>query len=190
MRYPKLRITESSRQMVDTFKGYNHNLRIGDGEFFDMKNMTSDHYPVLSPRGKRGVYASPTSPTGLITKDALCYVDGTKFFINQTEIDMGLDDEPKQLISMGAYVIILPEKAPLHKIGNGSTLLPTSGAISRRSIPVWMGRLFGLPMKCVNWTELYTKKSKRAHRRLKALKGLMDRKICSCGLIFLLPLTC
>ena len=110
MKYPKLRVLESSRQMVDTFKGYNHNLRIGDGEFFDMKNMTSDHYPVLSPRGKRGVYASPDSPTGLIAKDALCYVDGSKFVINEYEVDMRLNDEPKQLISMGAYVIIMPDK--------------------------------------------------------------------------------
>lgn len=110
MKYPKLRVTESSRQMVDTFKGYNHNLRIGDGEFFDMKNMTADHYPVLSPRRKRGVYASPTSPTGLIAKDALCYVDGTKFVINKYPVEMGLNDEPKQLISMGAYVIIMPDK--------------------------------------------------------------------------------
>ena len=110
MRYPRLRELKSSRQMVDVFKGYNHNLRIGDGEFFDMKNMTSDHYPVLSPRGKRGEYASPVSPNSLIAKDALCCVDGSKFFINEKEIDMGLNDEPKQLISMGAYVIIWPDK--------------------------------------------------------------------------------
>ena len=110
MKYPKLRALEASRQMVDVFKGYNHNLRIGDGEFFDMKNMTSDHYPVLSPRGKRGVYASPASPTGLIAKDALCYVDGSKFVINEYPVEMGLNDEPKQLISMGAYVIIMPDK--------------------------------------------------------------------------------
>ena len=110
MKYPMLYSKDSSRQMVDTFKGYNHNLRIGDGEFFDMKNMTSDHYPVLSPRGKRGVYASPDSPTGLIAKDALCFVDGSKFVINEYEIDMGLNSEPKQLISMGAYVIIMPDK--------------------------------------------------------------------------------
>ena len=110
MKYPKLRELQSSRQMVDVFKGYNHNLRIGDGEFFDMKNMTSDNYPVLSPRGKRGVYASPDSLTGLIAKDSLCYVDGRKFFINEYEIDMGLNDEPKQLTSMGAYVIIMPDK--------------------------------------------------------------------------------
>lgn len=110
MKYPMLYSKDSSRQMVDTFKGYNHNLRIGDGEFFDMKNMTSDHYPILSPRKKRGVYASPVSPNGLINKDALCYVDGTNFVINEYTVDMGLNDEPKQLISMGAYVIIWPDK--------------------------------------------------------------------------------
>jgi hypothetical protein len=110
MKLPKLRELQASRQMVDTFRGYNHNLRISDGEFFDMKNMTSDYYPVLSPRKKRGVYASPNSPTGLIAKDALCYVDGTKFVINENPVDMGLNDEPKQLISMGAYVIIMPDK--------------------------------------------------------------------------------
>ncbi len=110
MKYPKLREPKSSRQVVDTFKGYNHNLRIGYGEFFDMKNMTSDHYPVLSPRGKRGVYASTNKPTGLIAKDALCYVDGSKFVVNEYPVEMGLNDEPKQLISMGAYVIIMPDK--------------------------------------------------------------------------------
>ena len=110
MRLPKLRELETSRQMVDVFKGYNHNLRIGDGEFFDMKNMTSDSYPVLSPRNKRGVYASPLNPLGMIAKDSLCYVDGTDFVINQYRVDMGLSDEPKQLISMGAYVIIMPDK--------------------------------------------------------------------------------
>ena len=75
-----------------------------------MKNMTSDNYPVLSPRKKRGSYASPVSPKGLIAKDALCYVDGTDFVINEYHINMELNDEPKQLISMGAYVIIMPDK--------------------------------------------------------------------------------
>lgn len=114
MKYPVLKVPGSSRNMVDTFMGYNHNLRIGDGEFFDMKNMTSDYYPVLSPRGARGVYAKPSNPQGLIAKDALCYVDGADFVINGKSIDMGLsvndEDCPKQLISMGAYVIIMPDK--------------------------------------------------------------------------------
>ena len=110
MRYPTLYTKESDRQMVDTFKGYNHNLRIGSGEFFDMKNMTSDYYPVLSPRKARGVYTDPVNPKGLIAKDNLCYVDGTNFVMNEYRVDMRLNDEPKQLISMGAYVIIMPDK--------------------------------------------------------------------------------
>ena len=100
--------------MVDVFKGYNRNLRIGDGEFFDMKNMTSDYYPVLSPRGKRGFYVKPASPQGLIAKDAICYVDGSEFVMGEYRVDMGLstaaEDCPKQLVSMGAYVIIMPDK--------------------------------------------------------------------------------
>ena len=100
--------------MVDAFRGYNHNLRISNGEFFDMENMTSDYYPVLAPRGKRGVYAKPASPQGIIAKDAICYVDGSEFVMGEYRIDMGLstaaEDCPKQLISMGAYVIIMPDK--------------------------------------------------------------------------------
>ena len=114
MKYSTLPVRNRSRNMIDTFKGYNHNLRIGDGEFFDMKNMTSDYYPLISPRGKRGVYAAAENPQGLIAKDNLCYVDGTDFVINGYPVSMGLstaeDDCPKQLISMGAYVIIMPDK--------------------------------------------------------------------------------
>ena len=107
---PRLRVPNRSRQMIDTFGGYNHNLRIGDGEFYEMKNMTSDHYPVLSPREKRGIYTSAEHCTGMIAKDSLCYCNGSKFVINGHAVEMGLSDAPKQLISMGAYVIILPDK--------------------------------------------------------------------------------
>ena len=33
MKYPTFTPPGSSRDMVDVFKGYNHNLRIGDGEY-------------------------------------------------------------------------------------------------------------------------------------------------------------
>lgn len=114
MLYPTLNELPTSRDMVDTFAGYNHNLRISTGEFYDMKNMTSDHYPILSTRKQRGWYASPSNAQGMIAKDSLCYVDGRSFVMNEYRVDMGLstaaDDCPKQLISMGAYVIIMPDK--------------------------------------------------------------------------------
>ena len=110
MKLPTLNEIATSRDFVAEFKGYNHNLQIGEGEFYDMKNLTSTYYPVLSPRPKRGTYVTAGAPQGMIAKDALCYVDGTKFVINEHPIEMGLNDEPKQLISMGAYVIIMPDK--------------------------------------------------------------------------------
>ena len=114
MRYPKLQPVATSRKMVDTFRGYNHNIRIGDGEMYDMRNLTSDQYPVLSPRKKRGFYVKPASPQGMIAKEELCYVDGTAFVMGNTRVEMELstaaEDCPKRLVSMGAFVIILPDK--------------------------------------------------------------------------------
>lgn len=114
MRYPTLPVYEHSRQLMDEFRGYNHNLRIGDGEFYDMQNLTSDLYPILSPRKKRGVFAKPASPQGMIAKNDICYVDGTDFVMGETRVNLGLsveaEDCPKQLVSMGAYVIIMPDR--------------------------------------------------------------------------------
>lgn len=110
MYFPTLKELPTDRQKVEAFKGYNHNLRIGDGEFYEMENMTSDYYPVLAPRGKRGVYASPEMATGMIAKEQLCYTDSSCFVMGTERIEMGLSKEPKQLVSMGAYVVILPDR--------------------------------------------------------------------------------
>lgn len=112
--YPILTPSEESRQTMDVFAGYNHNIRIDENEFYDMQNLTSDVVPVLSPRKARGIYKKNVQVEGMIAKDSLCYVDGRYFVINEYRVDIGLstaeDDCPKQLVSMGAYVIILPDK--------------------------------------------------------------------------------
>ena len=126
MKYPMLNELAVEREMIDVFAGYNHNIRIGEGEFYDMTNLSSDNYPTISPRSQRGVYANPLNPLGMVAKDALCYVDGYpdggRFIINKygqnDELNLGLTVEkdangnykPKTLISMGAYVIIMPDK--------------------------------------------------------------------------------
>lgn len=112
--YPILTASAENRQTIDVFGGYNHNLRINENEFYDMENLTSDVYPVLSPRKARGLYRDGVNVQGMTAKDSLCYVDGRFFVMNEYRVDMGLSTEesdcPKQLISMGAYVIILPDK--------------------------------------------------------------------------------
>lgn len=112
--FPTVQAQTAQRRVTDVFAGYNHNLRINEGEFYDEENLCSDDYPLLSTRRHRGVYAAPAAAQGLIAKDALCYVDGTEFVINEKRIEMGLSTEaemcPKSLVSMGAYVIILPDR--------------------------------------------------------------------------------
>ena len=114
MYFPTLNARPRSSQTMDVFGGYNHNVRIQENEFFDMKNLTSDQAPVLAPRKGRGLYVTGSNVQGLIAKDSLCWIDGSEFVINEYRVDMGLSTDPemcpKQLISMGAYVIILPDK--------------------------------------------------------------------------------
>ena len=133
--FPTINETSSSREMIDVFQGYNHKLKIDEGQFYDMKNLSSANYPILSPRGQRGVYASPTLPLGMVAKDTLCYVDGSKFVMDQYSVDMGLNSEEKTLVSMGAYVIILPDKkyintADITDFGNIEATVTTAGDVS------------------------------------------------------------
>lgn len=138
MLYPRLQASQTTRQMIDTFRGYNHNLRVADGEFYEMENMTSDFFPVLSPRGKRGIYKSCEGLTGIIAKDRLCYVDGSWFVIGDTRVNMGLDTRTqKELVSMGAYVIIMPDKKYINTIepddrGDIEASYVSSGAVTFR----------------------------------------------------------
>ena len=118
MEYPTLYVKQKSRQMSDAFLGYNHNLRISDSEFYDMKNMTSEYYPVLVPRGSRGVYKDGIKSNGIIAKDKLCYVDGSAFVIGDERIEMGLSNSPKNLTSMGAYVIIMPDRKYINTVNS------------------------------------------------------------------------
>lgn len=124
MKFPKLRQTQQTLQTQSTFGGYNHNPRIGDGEFYDLCNLTSDGYPLLSPRCKRGVVARQDAAEGRISgitaNNGLCYVKGSCFVLpNGNPVDMGLKEGKKHLVTMGAYVIVLPDKKWINTVAEG-----------------------------------------------------------------------
>ncbi len=114
--YPQLDASTATRDFQEQFLGYNHNLRIADGEFYDMQNMTGDYYPVLSPRKKRGIVKQMINPQGMLSKDTLCYVDNGHLYINGSEIESfygtTISDTryKKKLISMGAYLLVFNVK--------------------------------------------------------------------------------
>lgn len=119
--FPTLRETYTEQQVIDVFQGYNHNLKIGDGEFYDMQNLTSSYYPLLANRGARGMVAQLDEPTAVLGKSKLAYIDGSKLYYGGQDISTYLNAAgfhistsnamlPKQLISMGAYIVIYPDK--------------------------------------------------------------------------------
>lgn len=134
MQFPTLRQGNINRENVTAFGGYNACARIAEGEFAGMENCTGDHFPLAASRGKRGVYASPERCRGLIAKDSLCWVDGSSFVMNGYETELHLTDSPKQLVSMGAYVIIFPDKkyintADLTDFGNLEAEFTSAGTV-------------------------------------------------------------
>ena len=112
--YSTLEETSQSRQMFDSFGGYNHNLRIAEGEWYDTKNLTSDYYPVMSQRGKRGLYLTLDKPQGIIAKDAIAYINGGVLYYNNISManympNVHISEGEKTLLSMGAYLCIFPD---------------------------------------------------------------------------------
>lgn len=74
MKMPKLQGLTRERQMISSFGGYHRAQRISEGEFYDMKNMTSDHYPVLASRDPRRIVPREGTVGGMAGYDRLYYL--------------------------------------------------------------------------------------------------------------------
>jgi hypothetical protein len=109
---PSQNIIPTSRDIVSAFRGYNHTYQCQSGEWYDTKNLTTAHYPVMATRQPRKRIAKLGKPLGITTKDAPIYVDGSKLYINGNEVTgITLDSTTeKQLVGMGAYLVIFPDK--------------------------------------------------------------------------------
>ena len=109
-RFPQFEPQYTQQLLTDTFGGYNHQLKIPDGEWYDTKNLTTDYAPLLANRKKRG--NTHLSAVALLEKDALAYVaaNGTLYYNFQPTPVTGLSSGEKQMVSMGAYLVIFPDK--------------------------------------------------------------------------------
>lgn len=109
MNLPELNTTTTKREVITSFRGYNHRELARNNELYNMENLTSDLYPLISVRKERGYVRDIVKPNGILGTDALCYVDGTDFYYNG-EIRGTVEDSEKQLVKMGAYILIWPDK--------------------------------------------------------------------------------
>ncbi len=111
MLFPTLSPSRQTRITTDVFKGYDHRWRIADGAFYRTENLSSRQYPLLCTRARRGSVKTMEHPGGLIGKDSLCSVEDGTLYVNHLATPVtGLASGEKQLVSMGAYILIFPDK--------------------------------------------------------------------------------
>lgn len=110
MFFPKLTAPTQNRVTVSRFLGYDRRNGGELGCFEKMENLTSDGFPALSVRKKRALLTTLNHPNGLTSKDCLIWVDGSTLYINGESTELVLQDNEKQLIGMGAYLLIWPDK--------------------------------------------------------------------------------
>lgn len=139
MKLSMLKAIPSYRDVLSVFGGYNHNLRIGEGEFYDMKNLSSAKYPVLSPRGKRGEFDFPSdilepNISGMLVKgDDLYYVHSDVSRVGNEEVRVDIlyknktavfnfekNYDKRTLVSMGNRIVVFPDKIVLENLENST----------------------------------------------------------------------
>lgn len=108
---PNISTEYSTLEQTEEFRGYNHNLAVADGEMFHTENLTTEYFPLMAQRKKRGYGRRFTSAMGLAAKDRLYYVDDGKLYRDGVKTGLtGLSEGEKQLVGMGAYLLIFPDK--------------------------------------------------------------------------------
>lgn len=99
------------RSTISSFYGYDRRLKPPEGAFTYTKNLSTDAFPLLTNRKPRGLLEKLEAPDGLAARDALAVVDEGTLWYNGYETPLtGMREGEKQLVSMGAYICIFPDK--------------------------------------------------------------------------------
>lgn len=103
------------KETLTAFGGYNHVSAAGNGEIYDMHNMTGDELPLLcsrNPRYRAG--RAGAGITGAYINDGIFYTDASGFHAWDRDGVLtsraGVDAREKRFGSLGRYVVILPDK--------------------------------------------------------------------------------
>ena len=109
--YPYLQPSPGTREICTEFSGLN---RCGDGlpgQLWDCENLSSRHYPRLSVRKLRGLMRRMKQPGGLLGREQLYSVEEGRLLRDGEPTGLeGISPGEKQLVSMGAYVCVFPDK--------------------------------------------------------------------------------
>lgn len=132
----------NTNQLLSTYQvqfgGLNHTKGAADGDIYDMKNMTSDHYPVLCPREKRKELAELEDTAGgmISYNNVIVIADGTQLKMIKDGVvsEAGTITAGEKIFApFQNKVIVFPDKIALNTddgtTENLSTTLELSSAV-------------------------------------------------------------
>lgn len=121
-------IVEPVRRQVIEFKGYSNAPVIDDGEMREMKNLSSDLYPVLTQRKSRSLFSDKlTKPYNILAwKEKLAHVDGNTFYYGG-ERKGSLESEGEKILApINNKICIFPDKICYNLVTDKMEALPAS----------------------------------------------------------------
>ena len=110
MFFSRMKAPALHRVTVSRFGGLDLRDRPAENAFAAMENLCSDGEGALRTRPQRSVVARLAQPGGVTDKETLIWVDGHTLYVGGTAVGAVLAAGEKQFVSMGAYLLVFPDK--------------------------------------------------------------------------------
>lgn len=147
---PNMPDVARQRDFVAEFTGIDRREVIGGGAFADVENLSPRKYPCVASRELRALLPSYTDPiVGMLGKQQLCAVTQSTSAVHSLKFFYGGEEEPnvsgklnpaivgeRQLVSMGANVVIFPDKVMYNTITREAVYLEQRLSIPTTAEPI------------------------------------------------------
>ena len=135
MYFRKLTAPALHRVTVNSFPGLDRREGAAAGSFAHMENLCGDGWPAMKVRPRRGTVTTLSAPYGLTARESLIWVDGHTLYVGGHATGLVLTEGEKQFVSMGAYLVIFPDKVwinlrDLTDFGHMEQTVTTAGEVS------------------------------------------------------------
>lgn len=107
MFYPQLSDTEKDSGFIRAFNGLNHNPVSDESTFYDMKNCTTDKFPLLTRRKLR-LLSEANNASAIGCMDGVAWIADGYFYYKGVR-KFAVSGTVKQLVQFGAYICIFPQ---------------------------------------------------------------------------------
>lgn len=106
MYFPSYKATKQRSHTINVFGGYNHTLNCVENETYNAKNLSSEHFPLLSSRKPRGRMYDADGKALLCKGNDKYWIVGNRLYKNGTNV--AFVGNANRLVSMASRIYAFP----------------------------------------------------------------------------------